>query len=631
MYSYQAETNSSYRELHNAHFKYLSLITRCQSSFNGPVHLYAVQRHMGSHSSPQKGMSNTHNPQIHVEQSLYGSSKDQFLRSEDEMSVQELIPQILDERKSFLNLLEDLLLQEIESKVQDIKQNPSDSQEKQAVVGTPAPLQDSESRAQIFQKQRLELLTHINSALNETSLSLDFVSLLLSAEKPAIAKATILPHLMKTTPLGSLSSDRLERSHDALNAKKGTTEHIGLGWKYQSLKHIKDLFGDSAAQLREEVAGEKVYWNSINKILAQGEVLHKLRDPETHAKALGVQYGYGDSGSSFYNKGRAILRKDEASGQLVFQPLGALGAQTTANRYVRVRILSKVDDDYMLTGQTIFDKEDLRCSGGEKLIEDIERARYFLFEDDLFYHLTREAKGLINYGVNIILNKIIIDDFDQIIEIETVVYDEYNEEELSNLYQNTNQESSKYNHKAQQILTFLKIMLCCYYNYNLELKQKIPTSFTKWKQHNSHPLMLRPLIGHIRHQVSYGRLRAVLQKLCGSLGDSIHTHISESQYENLDSNDNRPFQKAIQRPVSSFTVYLQNAVLGEHLKINVQLSTLEILVNLVVEVTVLKYANKGDLENNLNGSNVLQLTFTDVLEVEESLTWTLLNFLNRST
>lgn len=568
--------------------------------------------------------------QIHFDESLDGITHDPFLQNEDDIPIAELIPQILLERESFLNISEELLQEEI-----DRSQSSTDLPESgNELVESPELDDDTDLAYQTFLKQRVELLSHVNSAMNETSLSLDFVSLLMSAVKPNITKATMSPHLTKNVPLGSLNSDRLTQSdEDKKTSSRDKPESIGLGWKYQSLKHITELFKSAGTQLSEQVDIEHKYWDVINKVLSHGEVLFKVRDPLTGSRTIGVKYGYGDSGSSYFDKGLAVLRKNEETGEVTFSPIMTGNQKTSqkSNKFTRIRVLSKIDDDFMLTGQSLFDKDALADKNEHKVIDDIERARYFLFEDDLFYHLIREAKNLINYNVSIISNKIIIEIHDQIIEVESVVYDEQNEEELNNTYQNINKESSKNNDKAQAILTFLKLMLCCYYDYNLQLKQKIPTAFTKWKQANSHPLMLRPLIGFMRHELNVHRMNKLLNSTCKSLDASkLSYEIVEEKYVNLiDEPVSNAFVKAVTKPLSKFKVKLQKLATKEYLNVEVEVTTTDIFVNLVIELTITKYNNVEDLEQNLQGTNVLLLRFTDFMDIEESLNWSILNFLQK--
>lgn len=568
---------------------------------------------------------------------------DPYLINDNEETVANLIPRILAQRASFLNITEEQMQKEIEDlevnglSVEGIEElntssfistEPADP----SIEATDDQIYEQES----FQKKKTELLQHISSALNETSLSLDFVSLLLSAVKPSVAKGTLSPHLSKNSPLGSLGSDRLqiEAGDDSRSrGKNHSTEKLGMGWKYQSLANITNLYKSAAASLRSEVASEREYWTTIHKVHSHGEALCKTRDPLNNSKAIGVKFGYGDSGLNYFDKGLAVLRKTD-NGIVRFVPITSTNVKLSGavDKITRVRILSKIDDDFMLTGQSLFNKSELRHGDKNSVIESIETARYFIFEDDLFYHLLREAKNLISYHVSIISNKIIIEIYDQIIEIESVVYDEENEDELINVYQNTDQESSKHNNRAEDILIFLKLMLCCYYNYNLDLKQKMLTSYTKWKKSNSHPLVLRPLIGHIRHEINVRNTEKILHKICKGFEPTKVSHeIEKKKYRNLEGIESKlnPFIIAVLKPVTEFVVVLRKMSTELSLKTEVQVTTSEIFVNLIVKLQISKYKSLDDLQQNNQGTTVLQLELTDMLEVEESLSWSFLSFINR--
>lgn len=467
---------------------------------------------------------------------------------------------------------------------------------------------------------------HINTALNETSLSLDFVSLLISAVKPNLDK-TISPHLMKNVPLGSLTSDRLIKEEGDQTIKQKQLENdlkIGKGWKLQSLNKIEKLFRDSCTSLNEQVKKERKYWNMINLILDHDEVLFKTRI--NGIRSIGVKYGYGDSGSNYYDKGLALLKKDDISGEVNFVPLtSSLRITDKAYKYIRVRILSNFDIDYILTGQSTFNRNHFQSSK-HQIINDIEKARYFLFEEDLFYQLTREAKNLINYNVSIISNKIIIEIKNEIIEIESVLYDESNDDDID--YQNINQFSTINNDKCQLILKFLKIMLCCYYNYNLKLKQKMPTNLTKWKQSNTHPLILRPLLGNIRHELNVSNMESILNTLIGKFQDKFSSKptLTVNKYINLNHKINNPFQKSIEKPLSNIILIISNKN-QQYLKITITLTTNETFVNLIINLSIVKYSCFENFNKNVEAMNILQSSFNDFNEIEECLKWSMMNFI----
>lgn len=558
----------------------------------------------------------------------------------DKLSMAELIPRILIERLSFLNLTEESLEQEIarteNALIEDVKTNEEEIEDKdieneEALLHSDSTddLIDTKNTFENFQKQKIELSKYINSALNETSLSLDFVSLLLSTVKPNIGRSTMSPHLSKSVPIGSLNSDRLSNNTDMSKYKNSAI--IGQGWKLESLNKITNSFKNASLRLNEQVLKEKRYWDMINLVLGNHEILYKTRDPANGSRAIGVRYGYGDSGSNYYDRGLAILRKDNQTGEISFNPVSSANKITNKiYKYIRIKILSKIDDDYMLTGQSIFENNFINTSK-YRIINDIEKARFFLFEEDLFYQLTREAKYLINYNVLIIANKIIIEINNEIIEIESIMYDENNEDELNNYYQNINQLSSINNKKAQSILTHLKLMLCCFYKYNLQLKQKIPTAVTKWKQSNSHPLILRPLLGHIRHEINVQNMLNILNSHLNEFKDKTKITIDYEKYINLKRAQEKilnPFIKSIEKPLSTFEVTINKLKDGQVLKIYIDLTSNEVFCTLIVNLNIIKFESSEKINDNQQGANVLLINFNDLGDLEECLNWTILNFIN---
>lgn len=556
-----------------------------------------------------------------------GNHIDPFIQDEDKLKLEELIPRILIEHKSFLNVTEDSLRKEIENSNEEMKQ--------EAHLDIPTieiPLEEEEDQQEVFNKQKFELSKNINYALNETQLSLDFVSLLISSVKPNLAKSTISPHLSKFVKPTSLNSDRLgqDGNEDNINNNNNSqSSNVGQGWKLESLNKITDLFREASVDLNDQVIKERRYWNMINLVLANGEALFRMRDPENNARAIGVKYGYADSGSNYHDHGLALLRKDNQTGEISFHPITSLNNAKIVgkiNKFIRVKILSQIDGDYMLTGQSVF-QFDFDTSK-QNIINDIERARFFLFEEDLFYQLIREAKLLVNYNVSIISNKIIIEINNTIIEVESIIYDESNEEELENYYQNISTYSSLNNQKCQLILNYLKLMLCCYYKYNLKLKQKVPTSLTKWKQSNSHPLILRPLVGNMRHELNLSNMESILKALVVKFGDKLRkTKLNIDKFTNLTNRSKKlnPFQKSIERPVSKFSLILENGT-SNMMIVNITQTTNELFVNLIIHLKIIRFNSIEDFEKNTNGVNVLQLGFSDFNEIEECLDWSIQNF-----
>lgn len=62
------------------------------------------------------------------------------------------------------------------------------------------------------------------------------------------------------------------------------------------------------------------------------------------------------------------------------------------------------------------------------------------------------------------------------------------------------------------------------------------------------------------------------------------------------------------------------------LDVNIQLTTNELFVNLIINMTIIRFETEDDFKNNVNGINVLQLGFSDFNEIEECLDWSIQNF-----
>lgn len=543
----------------------------------------------------------------------------------DDLRLQELIPRILQERKNFVDITEKALFDEIEllgaSKTVDKGLGEINESESRALASNST---EQETLLEKFNIQKLDLTRNINNALNETSLSLDFVSLLVASVKPNIAKNTMSPHLQKLIKPYSLNSDKLAKEEvGTLQKDTVRSTKIGHGWKTEATSKIRDLFKQSSENLTTQVKKENKYWNMICLVWSHDEALFRMRDPVNNARAIGVKYGYGDSGSDFQDKGLALFRKNVQTGEVSFHPLSNIGNKLGAKtyRYVRVRILSRIDSDFMLTGQSVFDYKYKKSS--HDIINDIEMARFFLFEEDLFYQVSREATFLLSYNVSVSANKVSIETENEIIEFENVLYDEANEEELENYYQNVSSVSSINNKKCQLILIYLKLMLCCFYRYNLKLKQKVPTSLTKWKQSNSHPLILRPLMGNIRHHKYLDEVNEILVNLAQQF--NLDPTVKLEKYTSLDGKLSNPFKRSIEIPNSIFTWTVQNKN-GNVLNVVINVTSNEVFVDLITKLTVTRFDSSKAFLSNVNGVNVLQNDYYDAGDLKESLEWLICDF-----
>ncbi|GME74064.1 unnamed protein product [[Candida] boidinii] len=139
---------------------------------------------------------------------------------DSKLSLSQLIPKIILQRGSFVNLTEEDLLREIEEHERQNGQHangrdsPSMNFDNSEIIDEASNNLDSmkpkDQNPQLnFFQQKEAAIDSIHSALNESSLSLDFVSLLLSSVRPTIGSTSMSPHLKQHVKVGSLSSDRV--------------------------------------------------------------------------------------------------------------------------------------------------------------------------------------------------------------------------------------------------------------------------------------------------------------------------------------------------------------------------------------------------------------------------------------
>lgn len=91
-------------------------------------------------------MPEPENVTLRFDQDVYGTAEDPFMQDEEKIPISELIPRILLERQSFLNVTEEQLEEEIANK----GSNDEDADDHEA-----ADAEDTETATQLFQNRSL--------------------------------------------------------------------------------------------------------------------------------------------------------------------------------------------------------------------------------------------------------------------------------------------------------------------------------------------------------------------------------------------------------------------------------------------------------------------------------------------
>lgn len=395
-----------------------------------------------------------------------------------------------------------------------------------------------------FYKKRDELLKYVRKALGASTLSLDFVSLLISSVRPAAGSSSMSPHLKQSIKLGSLSCDKINPSipnkEEHENQKSKKTARVGHGWKVQGLQKASAFIKFLVALMRQDLEKEKTYWKEVTDVLNAHELIttavvpvdtvrpsksvappqgsKSLQKPK-QKRVLAVKYGYGDSGSQYFDSGLALLEKGK-SGHLEFEKFNANDREKTwrGENIVSVKLyqksLSNTKEPKLIGQSNSYKtlKEDL-ITDNNSVVSKIKNSRFFIFENELFWHLMKEASSLISHRIQVVGSVIRIELFDKIIHIENInVDDESIQQPLPKLEEDV---------KANNILLFFKILLCANNLKNME-KQHVPPvamdPVANMSRLSKNAILIRPIIMYTEHNRMIDKFRRVLTKLLMDLG-----------------------------------------------------------------------------------------------------------------
>lgn len=358
-------------------------------------------------------------------------------------SLGEQIRRITQEKGSFSHLTEESLAKEIQS--------PSDSSEL---------AQEDDSTDEPRQK----LVAAVRTALNESALSLDFVSLLISGLRPQSGASSMSPALKRQVPIGTLGCDTIKTEQISINKDKP-----GAGWKLIALQNASKYLQDASVRLKGEAEKEARFWNQLLDTVKAGEVI--VKTGRGKMRGLNVKFGFADSGSSYFEAGTGKLLRGE-DGSAVFKPKSAIEKKV-------VRVTSYSSDDQVIGCGFVECKSD----------KELSTARNYLFEEELFFQLQQEARSLGSHRVSLTHDRIVCELFEGRLEIDLVDEDVASNEEIPK------------DKQAQLICHLLHLLLCYYFAQTLEKRQSVPEPLDSTKSTNeSHVLnVLRPVLAHMQH------------------------------------------------------------------------------------------------------------------------------------
>ena len=404
---------------------------------------------------------------------------------------------------------------------------------------------ESQLTQEEFNKIRKVMLEHINMAMNESSLAMEFVSLLLSPVRESTAVSSMSPFLKKTVNPGSLNSEKVKMPAVSRRDKLSLSI-LSRGWKLRALNEARAILKKNFTEISSSLKQEHHYWSSIAYNISNKDVLFKIRDKQTTKRSLGLKYGYEDSGSTFRNdRGTAILRgTDEANGlELIPLTLGrtsTVGSVYKGGKFLRVRIFTKIESegDYILSGESSLDKlfknhSENSDSKNDDVRLQISKLKFFIFEQELMHQLKKECAYLISYGVTVENeHKIVIELPNEKFEIEYLSLDD-------DSVVNHEQDAPKANdRRANLMLVTLRMLLIVIYKKNL--RQKMVSNTRKHIASTEKDILLiRPLLGKMRHSNHKKLIRKILKECVLEVVPD--TELQERSIQSLDKEDFETF------------------------------------------------------------------------------------------
>ena len=126
-----------------------------------------------------------------------------------------------------------------------------------------------------------ELIRLLLLAQNESSIALDFISLLLSASRPAAGSLSMSPLLKARVPVGALGIDGIRSDQSATD----NSSAVGRAWKMSTLRNVSRGLLSKADDIEQKAAQHALYWQHVLQLKTQSWPLRDIKGQ------LAVDYG----------------------------------------------------------------------------------------------------------------------------------------------------------------------------------------------------------------------------------------------------------------------------------------------------------------------------------------------------
>lgn len=287
------------------------------------------------------------------------------------------------------------------------------------------------------------------------------------------------PALKEAVPVGSLTTHVLQNKPPSAALRK-QLNLASQGWRANSFQVASEKLKKASTKLHAEAEKESQYWAQIADLTARGWPVSRLpRD----AKAIGVHFGFPEAAQQFKDRGFALLRQSGDGTVTLDSPRRPrrLGVSITRNN--------------KMTGLFYF--RSTTKDENQTIDQQITQARDCLFEEELFYEVSREARLIANQGITTRGQHIEIA-LDKHSTLSLLFGDEH--EEDGSL-------SPEDNETAEFVGTSLRLLLSAMHDQGLARRTQRPPVMTLKPRPTPEYALIRPLLAHLRHQTQLTALR----------------------------------------------------------------------------------------------------------------------------
>ncbi|CAK7218970.1 RNA polymerase II mediator complex subunit [Sporothrix bragantina] len=348
------------------------------------------------------------------------------LPSKQPANIGEFVQRLKFQGIDFRDLNEDTLREQIEKeKAEEAKGEQKKKESTKTVASTDVKRNTSHDRPRGLQEmiaKRDEILMSLEAAVQSGLIAVDFVSLLLSKDRPTQALQTLSPIVRDKAGIGTLSAGRIANAAQAARAIQsqsgggfsagGNTGGLSaaevqaldettrfnaqrlvehklecVGWQLLAMDRASEVLQVGRKRLRAEMRREERYWAEVLAVRDKGWTLSRMPGQR---RVLRVKFGFAESAPDLRALSFAPLQRVK-NGQVALD-LSALGAPSAI-----VLTLKKT----VAGGKEVIGRSPLatRLPDSASLEARLLEARNTVHAKELWRELGREARTMIAHGV----------------------------------------------------------------------------------------------------------------------------------------------------------------------------------------------------------------------------------------